>query len=249
MLQRLADAVWSAGRGLLTAVLPSGLLAALRRYKGRRFRYEVILADGARFMYRPTDVCIVEEVYTQRVYGPPELYAPGQVVFDVGGHIGAFAVFAARRVGREGRVVVCEPAPDTLSLLRRNVEDLPQVRLHETAVSDKEGSIVLRLAENPAANSIFGEEGEPVTVPLTTLDAVHAAEGSPAVDHLKIDVEGAELGVLRGGAKTLAATRRVVMETHPGRAEPAEAAALLEKAGFRVRVDGRFLEAVKVPQL
>jgi len=242
MLQRLADAVWSAARGLFVALLPARAVAALQRYKARRFRYE---RHG--LIHRSTDRCIIDEVYDEQVYGPPGLYKEGQVVLDVGGHIGAFASYAARQIGPAGRVIVCEPAPDTLELLRRNVKSLPQVSVHPVAVSDAVGEIELGLADNPAANSIVGAEGRKVRVPLTTLDAVHQAEGSPEVAHLKIDVEGAELGVLRGGGKTLAKTRRVVMELHPQKIDPGEAVRLLEQAGFRVTVKGRMLEAVKVP--
>lgn len=50
------------------------------------------------------------------------LLLPGQVVFDVGGNVGLYAISLAQRVGPTGRVHVFEPIPDNLRRIRRNVE-------------------------------------------------------------------------------------------------------------------------------
>ena len=50
-----------------------------------------------------------------------ERLTPGDTVVDIGAHIGCFALFAADRVGPTGRVIACEPDPDTCRRLERHV--------------------------------------------------------------------------------------------------------------------------------
>jgi FkbM family methyltransferase len=245
---RAAQSSWlalrGAGRTLLGPERFDALVdrTGLRRLKARSWLSEMTLPDGGVILYRPHDQCIIEEVYGDGVYSGDAI-KPGQTVVDVGGHIGAFALMAARRVGPAGRVIVFEPSPDSLRLLRRNLErnDVPWVRLHETALAEKDGTTLLYTAadgvDNPAADSLVESEGRrPVTVTVRTLDAELASEGVGVVDHLKIDVEGAELRVLDGGPKALAAARRVVMEIHTVHVPRAVAVGRLEASGFKVRV-------------
>jgi hypothetical protein len=66
---------------------------------------------------------------------------------------------------------------------------------------------------------------------------------------LKVDVEGAELRLLDGAPRTLAAARRIVMEVHPPRVEPEEVRRRLESLGFSCRTSESggcvLLEAVR----
>ncbi len=243
-----AQGVWLALRGAGRAVFGAARFDAfidrtgLRRLKARTWLAEKPLPDGGVIQYRPHDQCIIDEVYGDGVYSGAAI-KPGQTVVDVGGHIGVFALMAARRVGPTGRVIVFEPSPDSLRLLRRNLElnAMPWVRLHEAALAEKDGDLLLYTAadgeDNPAADSLIpSEHRRPVRVAVRTLDEELAREGVTSVDHLKIDVEGAELRVLDGGPKALAAARRVVMEIHTTHVPRPAAVGRLEKSGFKVRV-------------
>jgi FkbM family methyltransferase len=251
-LYLLVEAVWREARGPLRALFGEERLGrildafGLRAMKSRHFILEQKVADGSAFLYRPHDQCILDEVFNEHAYGADAAFEPGQTVIDVGGHIGAFACLTARRVGPSGRVITCEPAPDNAALLRENLSrnGFTWARVHEAAVGEKPGEIDLYVADqasdNPAANTIFPSAGrKAVKVRLTTLDAICAEEGISRVDHLKLDIEGAELQALRGAEKTLAMTRRIVMEVHPERVEPQTVLDFLSAHGFAPKVLSR----------
>ena len=242
-----AQSVWiffrMAGRSLLGAerfdliIDKTGLHGLKSRVWLERFR----APDGSDILYRPHDRCIIDEVYGRSVYSGTEI-SPGQTVVDVGAHIGVFSLMAARRVGPKGHVVCFEPSPRAAEVLRRNLEanGLSWVRHHAVALAETEGSADLFVADdagnNPAADTLSDTPGRgKVSVRLRRLDDVLAEEGIFSVDHLKIDVEGAELRVLDGAPRTLARTRRIAMEVHPPRVDPAEVRRRLEALGFTCR--------------
>lgn len=234
----------AAGRALLGESRFERLVAStgLRELKARTWLEIREMPDGARLLLRPHDQCIVEEVYGGGVYSGAAI-EPGQTVVDAGAHIGSFALMAAKRVGPTGRVLAFEPSPDTFALLRRNLElnPMPWVRLHALALGTRSGLATLHAAEpgrgNPAADTLMPAEGRmPVQVAVRPLDEVLAEDGVTRVDHLKVDVEGAELLVLDGAPKTLAAARRVVMEIHTPHVRREDAVGRLERAGLAARV-------------
>lgn len=244
LLQAGWVALRGAGRALLGAERFDRLVdkTGLRELKAKTWLEERQLPDGTRILLRPHDQTIVDEVYGAGVYAG-ERIVPGQTVVDVGGHIGTFALMAGKRVGPGGRVLVFEPSPETLALLRRNLElnPMPWVRLHALALGAKSGLVTLYTAApgeaNPAADTLIPSEGRvPVQVPVRPLDEVLADDGVTRVDHMKIDVEGAELQVLDGAPKALASASRVLMEIHTPHVSRAEAVGRLEQAGLTVRV-------------
>jgi FkbM family methyltransferase len=221
----------------------------LRKFKTRHFRFEKTLRDGNVVVYRPQDQCVIDEVYFRQVYTRGGWLADGQIVVDLGGHIGVFTLQAAAAVGEKGRVIVCEPGPENAALLRENVRrnGLRNVTLLECAVSDKDGVVDLYVpassdpSQNPIANSLFAAPGrKAVPVRARSLDEIVAAEKVPHIDLLKIDVEGAEGLVLSGGKKALAMTRRLVVEVHGDKAKAEAMARDLSSAGFdcRLQLDG-----------
>ncbi|MBI5622172.1 MAG: FkbM family methyltransferase [Elusimicrobia bacterium] len=242
----LAGAAWSAlsaaGRAFLGPERFDRMVDAsgLRRLKSRLWLERIVLADGTVLLHRPQDRCIIEEVAGGAYASAP--VEPGATVVDVGAHIGTFALLAARMVGPSGRVVALEPSPATLELLRRNValNGLSWVKVHPVGAAEAEGTAELFTAsglDNPAADTLSPTPGRRgVMVRLARLDDVLAQEGCTRVDLLKLDVEGAELRALAGAPRTLALTRRIVMEVHPPAAPLQEVRRVLEGAGFDCRV-------------
>ena len=218
--------------------------AGLREWKTRHWQSETTLPDGNRVIYRPHDQCFIDEIYSLRIYDQENAILPGQTVVDLGGHIGLFTLYASRKVGSRGRVVVCEPNPHNFALLKRNIglNDLPHISAHHCAVAERDGEAEFYIPEggadrdNPATSSLYSTQGRrAVKVPLRTLDGLMREEGIESIDHLKVDVEGAELDVLKGGEHCLKNTRRIVMEVHPPRVDPGALYAYLEERGFQIK--------------
>lgn len=132
--------------------------------------------------------------------------SPGACVVDVGASIGYFTVLAGRAVGPGGRVMAFEPGPQNQSMLLLNVvhNELANVELLSYALSDRKEIVAYRrLAANGVIVPLAGA-GSVVTgdlVQAVPMDDALAAEDR--IDVVKIDVEGAEGRVLRGGASVI----------------------------------------------
>lgn len=140
---------------------------------------------------------------------------PGMTVVDAGANVGWNAVRAARLVGAAGRVVAVEPTPDTLAVLLRNVAacGLSTIEVAPVAAGRAAGTAELFVRGGVSAvNSLYPESRfaqvtQVLQVPVVPLDAL--VEGVAGV--VKIDVEGAELEVLAGMERLLAAPGLVLI--------------------------------------
>ena len=139
----------------------------------------------------------------------------GGTFVDVGAHIGYYSLKAARVVGSKGHVIAVEPDPDTVRQLRDNIQasGANVIAVQPVACSDSEGE--LDLFASPRANTgqtslsranaqQSGGVSTVYHVRSRPLDAIIQESGVSRVDVMKIDVEGAELLVLRGARQTLA---------------------------------------------
>ncbi len=133
----------------------------------------------------------------------------GMVFADVGANIGSHAINAARLVGGAGSVFAFEADPDTYRLLARNIQSngLRNIDLRQTCISDHVGTLSFYKHKDSAKSSIV-DRGEKVsvTLPSDTLDNLIPADTK--IDVLKVDVEGAELSVLRGAREVFTDQRR-----------------------------------------
>ncbi len=133
----------------------------------------------------------------------------GMVFADVGANIGSHAINAARLVGGTGSVFAFEADPDTYRLLAGNIQSngLRNIDLRQTCVSDHVGTLSFYKHKDSAKSSIV-DRGEKlsVTLPSDTLDNLIPA--NTRIDVLKVDVEGAELSVLRGATGIFTDQRR-----------------------------------------
>jgi FkbM family methyltransferase len=154
---------------------------------------------------------------------------PGDVVWDVGANIGWFSLLAARAVGDAGMVTAFEPSVTNASWLERNgVRNGLQVTVVCAAVSDTSGWA--RFDGSTSLGGHLSSSGRSV-VPTVSLDEWAAEHGSPAF--VKIDVEGAEVAVLKGAKRLLAGDRPVILcEAH---GTQNEIASILRDSGYDVR--------------
>ena len=193
------------------------------------------------------------------------LLRQGGAFLDVGAHIGYFALLGADRVGPDGRVFAIEPNPKAFSLLREHLDDnaARQVTAEQVALADTSG--VLRLyspADQEARDynvTLLPQDGwNVVEVAARPLDDLITEWGLPTFDLMKMDVEGGEPGVLRGGSERLAAgaVRHLITEVNGPRlaevgSSPKKLFDQLDELGFTpaklrggraVRVDRRTLD-------
>jgi FkbM family methyltransferase len=162
---------------------------------------------------------------------------PGDVVLDIGANFGLHTLYAAQRVGVTGHVFAFEPVPSNLSLLRRHValnQMGDRISVVPTALSNALASqLTFYLAPEQVAVTASlcppTQEAKTVMVANTRLDDYWQTVNRP-VQLIKIDVEGAELEVLRGA-------QRVLETWHP--------LLLIEVHGFALPQFGASVEDVR----
>jgi FkbM family methyltransferase len=132
------------------------------------------------------------------------------VFVDVGAHIGSVIAEVARHCPK-ARIIAIEAMPDKADRLRRS---FPRVEVHGCALSDHSGEATFYVHTKQSAYSSLGRpshrggEISEIRVLLRKLDDILTDDG---IDLIKIDVEGAELGVLKGGDRIIAENRPTVM--------------------------------------
>jgi len=147
-----------------------------------------------------------------------ERVRPSDVFWDVGANVGTYSCLVGQ-VAAETQAF--EPYPPNAEKLRTNLStnDVSAVSVRELALADRDGETSFAVDDRAEAGagqgSIVTEGDAAITVPLVRGDAL-VADGVPAPDVVKIDVEGAEDLVLDGLSQTLAdgAPRHVYCEVH-----------------------------------
>jgi FkbM family methyltransferase len=179
---------------------------------------------GERVHYPPRSV-IFEIACAQGIFEHGNLrilqasVRPRTWYFDLGANIGLMSA-PLLATEPELQVVSVEASPATARYLERTIAGSARRerwRLVAKAVGAAEGEIEFHASAE--THGVFdgirdtgrGGAGRKVRVPLTTLDALWTGYGRPEVSLVKIDVEGGEADVLRGGAACLRACRPNVL--------------------------------------
>jgi len=170
---------------------------------------------------------------------------PGDVFFDVGSHIGQFAIPLAKVVGNQGQVVAFEPEAQAYQRLLDHLElnTLSNVRIFRQALGDQNAAGRLFVGGG-ACPSLVAHEGDSEqqraaeAVDIVQGDWLVRTEGLSIPRAVKIDVEGYEYSVLRGLQQTLAhpACELLCCEIHPGllppEVKPEAVTVLISSLGF-----------------
>jgi len=151
----------------------------------------------------------------------PNFVRSGDIVVDVGGNHGLYTYHLSRLVGPSGRVHTFEPMPPNLKILRYTIRRhrLSNVTLHPRACSDKAQRTTFTVPVEDGLLGLGGArqggEGVPFVCEIVRLDDVLAGK----ISFMKIDVEGAELFVLRGAERIVRESRPVVLFEAGGHTE------------------------------
>nr|WP_167504417.1 FkbM family methyltransferase [Streptomyces malaysiensis] len=197
-------APWSAGK---RALVENHLNAALRDrplHRLARTRF------GATFAVDTQDL-IQRYLYLFGVWEPhmtrwlQRRLKPGDVFVDVGANIGYYSVLASRLVGGSGKVVAVEASPTFLRLLQRHARrnGCANIRTVNAAVSDREEllTFILASSRNMGANSVVPYDGPAEStfeIAARPLPDLLTEDEITRARVIKVDVEGAEGGVVRG---------------------------------------------------
>jgi len=170
----------------------------------------------------------------------------GSVLWDIGANIGLYSIYAAK--ARNCCVYAFEPSVFNLELLARNIflNNLQnQITIIPVALSDQLGVNFFRMTTTAwgGALSSFGQDfdqnGAPLkdifeyqTLGMSMSDAV-SLFNVPRPDYIKIDVDGIEHFILRGGSNVLAKVKGLLIEINDTFQDQAEESVrILEKAGL-----------------
>lgn len=143
------------------------------------------------------------------------------VVFDIGANLGYFSLYFSKK-SINGNIYSFEPIPESKKLLDTHlkINKVSNVYTFQLGISDSVTEIEFTNSKNLAANTykkespIF-EKTSKVLVKTTTIDEFVKTNKINRLDFVKIDVEGAELDVLRGAEKTLQTLKpKLLLATH-----------------------------------
>jgi len=181
---------------------PDGLLVDTRDKR----TLSVDLSTGMQSMvyflgeYEKVETAVVERLIREN---------NSKVFLDVGANFGWYTTIFNKYAKNSGQVHAFEPVPSIFDNLRRNYELMgfpPNVRINNIALGDRELEITVNLFEGlSTGHASMSTQGRDDAVafkcPMITLDSYLEANSVGDVDFVKVDIEGAELGFLKGAER------------------------------------------------
>lgn len=226
------------------------------RYRKHRLRsdtYHVTVGDAEAEFYTLTRQEFLDHLHLKEQPILADLLSrirPDDVFYDIGANIGVYTCLIADVV--DSQVVAVEPHPNNADRLEQNIElNGASASVYRSAFAASAGTAELRLSPGwgpdklgSAGHSLVDHRGEDTeTIPVETIpgDNHIADEELPPPTVMKIDVEGAEMDVLKGLESTLARSecRLVYCEVHEDPTESeryliSEVTNCLKATGFSV---------------
>jgi FkbM family methyltransferase len=155
---------------------------------------------------------------------------PGMTVLDIGAHKGLYTLISSFKVGPDGYVFSFEPSSRERKRLKKHLRLnlCHNVKVFDLALGESAGRADFFVVQGTetGCNSLrppdVKQPVQAVSVPVKSLDEVLSEQQIPTVDFIKLDVEGAELSVLKGAANLLSSTHRptILCEVQDQRTAP-----------------------------
>jgi len=171
------------------------------------FKDLIIQHKGAKFIARKnkSDIIVLSELYEpwmEKYFKPKE----GDIVIDVGAHVGKYTLYAAKLVGSNGKVIAIEANPDNYEQLLKNIKlnNFNNILSYNYVITNEDFVKCKCINPNSKDDAVFSftkdDEGNIIG---RTIDSILYENKIQKVDWVKIDVEGKEVEVLQGMTETI----------------------------------------------
>ncbi len=213
------------GRILHETIKRIGSLICVRIRRGPLAGTKWILTTGRNFIeghYEPSKTETLMNIIDS-----------GNIVFDVGAHVGYFTLLMARKVGNCGHVYAFEPRPINLAFLKKHlrINAVTNVSVCGCCVGDAARSVSFNTHTGTGTGHV-SDSGDLATTMIAIDDEVGCGR-LPTPDVIKIDVEGLEVLVIKGALDTLATRQpKLILAVHSAQLEE-ECRSLLEPLGYQ----------------
>lgn len=235
---------------LNSSLVRSNLVISLGRFVRSLSKSNIVEIEGRKMFTQNNDglALSIFKIYEPNQTKIVKKYVhEGDVVIDVGAHVGYYTLLMAQLVGKNGKVYSFEPDPVNFELLKKSVEinGFENVVLIQKAVSDTTEKIKLFLGDNDSAiNRIYdaklGDAKKSIDVESITIDE-YFKENDKLFNFIKIDSEGSEAKIINGMEKFLTKNRKLIMMTEffpflikKSGDEPKQYLKSLENSGFEL---------------
>jgi FkbM family methyltransferase len=169
------------------------------------------------------------------------LCAPAGIIAEVGANVGAFTVALAKAVGERGEIIAVEPQPEIHRMLCATIALNGLANVAPLQMGCGERAETLRIPDydhgheaNFAGMSLRGHAEATATVPVEVRRLDDLLRPRARLDLLKIDVEGMEAEVIRGGTEAIGAFRPVLYVENDRVEMSPELIELIGKLGYRM---------------
>lgn len=182
-----------------------------------------LIIDGHKFFIDNRDTVVSQELILSGKWEEYETslfkqnIKKGDVILDIGAHIGYYTLIAADIVGDKGKVYAFEPDPRNFTLLERNIQEngYKNVVLINKAVADRTGNLRLFLnTENTGDHRIYkvSDKRRSIKIQSITLDDFFK-DKNKKVDMIKMDIQGSEVRAFKGALKLIKQNQNIKILT------------------------------------
>ncbi|MBI5222016.1 MAG: FkbM family methyltransferase [Candidatus Magasanikbacteria bacterium] len=166
----------------------------IRDIKFNRRQLKLIRRDDS-------DQSVIDEIFVDRMYRCLEPIIPSLVnpILDIGAHIGLFSIYA-RLLNPAVPIIALEPELDNFMLMKKNLKlnCVTNIITKQTAlIDDGAPTVKLYLSKNTHNHSTMPLSADFVQVPAINLDKLAEEYKLKIIGLLKIDIEGAEFGIIK----------------------------------------------------
>ena len=162
---------------------------------------------GTRFL-RGTYSTVEVDFYSAHI-------SAGDTVLDLGGHVGYMSALYAKLVGEQGRVITFEPNPINIKIMRHHIRknSFDNIQLIPAGVGEQKTTLRFDDTLGSGRGRISDKGG--LDIDIVSLDDLYERGELPKAQFLKMDIEGGEIGALKGGRKYLSEARPMMLiSTH-----------------------------------